>query len=329
MEILPEKDEALYSSLPEAHGMDSERLRRMMDVLVEWKIKDVVVVRNGALIWKWHDRDIDRLGAVFSCTKSVLSAIVGIVVDEGLLQLDQPISDFFEGFGANDVNKNKITVRHLLTMTPGFEWPEFDKPYFNMRKTKDWIGFITKQPLAHEPGEVYTYNSGCSHLLSSIVTKLTGKSAFQFGQERLFDKLGFHKVKWNHASGISEGGAGMHMMARDLAKLGQLYLQQGKWNEEQLISKNWIRESTEAANKGLSNYKPPIYGNYGYHWWNSTAEYNGWTDFYFALGYGGQYLFVIPEFQLVVVVRKAVDGKNNAILSKNLLFEHIAHSIQE
>lgn len=314
----------LPSASPEAHLADGQRLQLMEPELGTRAIRDVVIVKNGRLVWRWHDRGSDRIAAVYSCTKSIVSALVGIAVDDGLLKLDTPIAQYFEWlYDDQDERKSAITVRQLLTMTPGLAWPEFDKPYFRMRRTSDWVGFITKQPISHPPGQTFAYNSGCSHLLSAILTQLYGEPAQLLAERRLFTKLGCRAIRWPRHGGISEGGAGLQMAAEDLAKFGLLYLQKGQWEGEQLLSRDWIEQSTAVQSRGMPQYQPSIYGEYGYHWWVSSASHNGCCDFYFALGYGGQYLFVVPELELVAVIRKAVQGKGKAMLAKELLLDYI------
>ncbi|MBW7461570.1 serine hydrolase, partial [Paenibacillus sepulcri] len=177
----------------------------------------------------WHDKGEDRVGAVYSLTKSILSALIGIAIGEGCIQgVKQPIADYFaEVASAEDPRKRGILIEHLLTMTPGFHWPDFDKPYWKMRRTPDWVSFILDQPMAHTPGEAFTYNSGGSHLLSAILRKATGEPVYDYAKRHLFDKLGFIRPRWNSSSGIHEGGTGLHISAQDMAKFGQLYLQGG------------------------------------------------------------------------------------------------------
>lgn len=307
--------------------MDNNKrwMERLQPHLTEWKIKDIVVMEQGRLLWEWHDKAADRVGAIYSCTKSILSALIGIAIAQGHIgSLEQPISDYFESIRrSTDERKRAITLKHLLTMTPGLEWPDFDKPYWSMKRKEDWIAFILDQPMAHEPGEAFTYNSGGSHLLSAILTQATGLSAFDYAQRELFGRLEFRRPRWNSSGGISEGGAGLHLSSVDMAKFGQLYLQRGRWNGEQLLPEGWVEQSTAVHHKGLLHYEPPIFGEYGYHWWLSAEEHNGAADLFFAKGYGGQYIFVIPPLDLVAVIRKEPEGKSNAIYSKKLLFEHL------
>jgi CubicO group peptidase (beta-lactamase class C family) len=310
---------------PGSKGFDCLGSSQLLDDFQSWKIKDIVIVHKGETAWRWHDNQTDRVGAVYSCTKSLLSALIGIAVGQGYIGgLDQPISEYFPELEDDaDRRKRAIQIKHLLTMTPGFDWPDFDKPYWKMKRTSDWVRFVLDRPMAHEPGEVFTYNSGGSHLLSAILTKATGMPVYEFARERLFDKLGFRKPRWNSFGGVYEGGAGLHLSTQDMAKFGLLYLQRGQWKGEQLIPSSWVESSTTMRHKGLLHYEPPIFGAYGYHWWISPKEHNGKVDCYFAKGYGGQYIFVVPELELVAAIRKEPEGKNNAIFSKMLLMEHI------
>ncbi|NIK25306.1 serine hydrolase domain-containing protein [Paenibacillus lupini] len=301
-------------------GLDEAKLDQMKKWLVEWKMTTAIILREDAVAWEWYSRGEDTVGPLLSCTKSLLSALVGIAIAEGHIQsVEQPIADYFEG-----LPDDGIQIKHLLTMTSGWDWPDFDKPYKAMKKSADPIRFVLDRPLISEPGTAYLYNSGGSHLLSVILSKATGQSALDYATSRLFKPMGFHQVKWTSHKGINEGGTGLQLYGRDLAKLGLLYLREGDWFGKQLISAEWIQESTRKHHRGLLHYEPPIYGAYGYHWWQSPAEHNGAFDCYFAFGHGGQYLLVAPEERLVVVLRKALAGRNEAVLSRNILFEHIA-----
>lgn len=197
-----------------------------------------------------------------------------------------------------------------------------------MKRSDDWTRFVLDRPMAHEPGQAFTYNTGGSHLLSAILTKATGQSAMQYAKDKLFGKMGFKGSRWNISGGINEGGAGLYLSTADLLKFGLLYLRKGSWFGEQLVPEAWVEQSTSFKHKGLSNYVPPIYGCYGYHWWVSPQEHNGVADCFFAFGYGGQYLMIVPGLDVVAVIRKKTSGRNNAIISRNLLFEHIFVAIR-
>lgn len=299
-------------------------LQSLEERLTEWKIKSVIVRRGGQWIDEWHERGADTFGPLYSCTKSVLSALLGIAIDKGLIEsVEQPITNYFNPRPESSASLQDIKIKHLLTMTPGFEWPDFDKPYKAFRTASDPLDFVLTRPLVHVPGESFTYNSGASHLLSAILTKATGMSAVQFAKEQLFQPLGFRGAKWLERDGVSEGGTGLSLYGRDLAKLGMLFLQEGRWEGKRLLSSEWVRHSTKLHHRGLLLYEPPIYGGYGFHWWCSPAEQNGYADGYFAYGHGGQYLMVMPEKELVIVVRRKATKRNDGLLSRSLIFEHI------
>ncbi|WJH32323.1 beta-lactamase family protein [Paenibacillus sp. CC-CFT747] len=329
--ISEREDPFLPEGRPEDAGFQQEILKEMEGRLREWKMRDVLIVRGGRLVWEWHDKGQDRTGQVYSMTKSFLSALIGIAMERGEIQdLDRSLGEFYEWTREEaDPRLASIRLKHLLTMTPGFEWPDFDKPYFQMRKEADWPRYVLKQPIGHEPGEAFTYNSGASQLLSDILTRSTGLGALAYARQHLFGPLGFRSPRWKSHDGVNEGGAGLQLYSRDLAKFGLLYLREGDWFGKQLIPQAWVRESTSIQHKGLVHYEPPIYGHYGYHWWVSPEEHNGQFDCYFALGFGGQYLFVVPSRDLVMVVRKALAGKHNAILSKALLFDYVSRAIED
>ncbi|AZN41913.1 serine hydrolase domain-containing protein [Paenibacillus albus] len=298
----------------------------LQEKLHAWKIKDVVLLQGGSLVWEWHDKGVDRIGAVYSVTKSILSALIGIALEQGLIEsIETPISRYFPQIErADDERMQAIRIKHLLTMTSGIEWPEFDKPYWQMKRTDDPVSFVLSQPMEHEPGDAFAYNSGGSHLLSAILTQVTGMSTYDYADQKLFKKLAFRRPRWNsdHA-GIFEGGVGLHLTAEDMAKFGQLYLQGGRWEGEQVVPEAWVASSTTAHHKGFSHYEPPIFGEYGYHWWVSSQAHNRVVDFYFAKGYGGQYIAVVPSLELVAAIRKEPDGKGSAIYAKLLLLETI------
>lgn len=291
----------------------------------EWKLKAFLVYRKGELLGEWYEDGKDTLGPLYSCTKSVLSSLIGVALDRGEIEsLDQTLSDFLncERMVSREAGE-QITIRHLLTMTPGFDWPDFDKPYKSLRASQDPVAFALSQPIIHTPGQAFTYNSGGSHLLSAILTKATGMSALQYAKERLFGKLGFEAARWSERDGISEGGTGLSLYSRDLAKLGQLYQQDGCWEGERLLPGGYVQASTEQSHRALLHYEPPIYGGYGFHWWVSPKEHNGCADCYFAFGHGGQYVMNIPSLELTIIVRKKITKRNDAIWSRRFIFEYL------
>jgi CubicO group peptidase (beta-lactamase class C family) len=292
--------------------------------LSEWKINTVIVMQGERLLGEWYASGKDSIGALYSCTKSVLSVLIGIAVDKGIISdVEQPITTFLKHPIEISEALSQITIKHLLTMTPGFEWPDFDKPYKTFKAAPDPVAYVFDQPLISEPGAAFAYNSGGSHLLSAILTEAAGMSALSFAKEHLFEPLGFQSARWMERTGVNEGGTGLYLTGRDLARIGALYAQKGRFGDKQLVSAAWVDESTALHHKGLLQYEPPIYGGYGYHWWHSPESHNGLCDCYFAFGHGGQYLLIVPEYELVIVIRKKITKRNDAMFARRLIFEHM------
>lgn len=309
-------------------NIDEERLHRTARTFRSLGMKSVVLVKGGALAWEWHDLGEDTVEPLFSCTKSVLSLLLGIAAEEGLLQgMEEPASKWIEPLGrATDERVHQITVGHLLTMTSGMEWADFDKPYRAMRQSEDWVAYSAGVPMLHDPGKVFCYNSGGSHLLSAILTQTTGESAMQYATARLFEPLAIRHAAWSSNNGINEGGTGLHLASRDLAKLGLLCLRSGQLNDSSLVPSTWLEQTTRSHHKALKHYEPRIYGEYGGHWWVDEGDQAS-GPFYFAYGHGGQYLIVAPKLDAVVVIRKKPSGRGSGIISRDLFHHSIVPSL--
>ena len=179
------------------------------------------MLRGQRLLDEWYEGGKDSIGPLYSCTKSILSALIGIAIDKGFItSVEQPITDYLDHPAEISDTLGQITIKHLLTMTPGFDWPDFDKPYKALKVAEEPIRFVLEQPLISEPGTAFAYNSGGSHLLSAILTKATGLSALSFAKDYLFGPLGFQSARWMERAGINEGGAGLYLYGRDLARIG-------------------------------------------------------------------------------------------------------------
>lgn len=242
----------------------------------------------------------DKLFSVNSVTKSVVSLLIGIAIDEGLIvDLQTPISTYFPNL---ELSKRNITIEHILTMTLGLEWGEFGewggRP-FPMINSKDWIKFVFDKKKELEPGTKMIYHSGCSHLLSAILQNVSGKKASSFAEEKLFKPLGISEYRWYEDSkGITIGGFGLCLKSTDLMKIGIMMLQNGVWNKKRIVSDKWVAQSTMARFNTYTKI-----GSYGYHWWVLNND-NGQVyqpHIFFAMGYGGNYIIVSEAHKLVVV----------------------------
>jgi CubicO group peptidase (beta-lactamase class C family) len=276
-------------------------------MLGEVLVKDVaidalLVIRNGRLVLESYryPNTSTTLHSIYSCTKSFISALIGIALDHGKLKnVQQHVIDFFLDYKIANIDKAKknMTIRDLLTMSGGFRWPGGmpEEPTLDeWTGSPDWVGYVLDRPLATASGTQFTYNSGGSHLLSAILQRAVGVTAEAFAVQYLFQPLGITDWRWqSDPQGVSTGGFGLRLRPLDMAKLGYLYLNQGKWGNRQVVPAKWCSESVQ---KQISAGGQWLSDGYGYQWWVDDQGY------YMALGYGGQYIIVVPNRQLVVVV---------------------------
>jgi CubicO group peptidase (beta-lactamase class C family) len=293
--------EGWRSSAPEAQGMNSLSLAGMLSQIEEqgYAVDSVSVVRHGHLVLDAyvHPYRPDELHEIRSCTKSVVSALIGIAIEEGHIEgVEQPLLDFFPGRAVahRDARKATITLEHLLTMSSGlmcrdsylYRW----QGLMEMRRSADWVQYMLDLPMAEEPGTRFEYCNGGSFLLSAIFQETTGRTALAYAEEHLFAPLGISDVSWPaNPQGVSIGWGEMRMRPHDMLKIGYLYLNQGRWGDRQVVPAGWVAASTRKHIDGT------LQDGYGYQWWVADG------GIYMALGYGGQYILVAPELDIVVV----------------------------
>jgi len=298
------------SSTPEEQGMDSDLLSEMLGTIQEqnYGIDSVTIVRNGYIVADARIQPFRSTSKhnIFSCTKSVVSALIGIAIDQGYIEgLQQPVLSLFpqRTVANGDANKEAMTLEHLLTMTTGFRcqdsylyrWTGLNQ----MRESEDWVQFVLDLPMDGEPGARFEYCNGASFLLSAIIQETTGMSALEFAEEHLFGPLGISDVDWSsNPQGISLGYSELRMHPHDMAKIGYLYLNDGRWDGEQIVPSEWVKASTR---KYVS---ATLEDGYGYQWWVDDS------GMYLALGYGGQFIFVIPEKEMVVVFTSSLEDSD-------------------
>jgi CubicO group peptidase (beta-lactamase class C family) len=285
--------------MSDLHLVIQKRLKQLDKKFTRDKINSCLVYYKDTLVYEYYRNKKlkEKVHKVNSVTKSVMSILIGIAIDKGYINgVSQSISDFFPNM---EESKRRITIEHLLTMTPGLDWPEFStwggRP-MPMINSKDWVKFISERKMIEEPGENMYYNSGASHLLSAILQKATGQKATEFAENYLFHPLGIKEYDWySDSKGIVIGGFGLSLKAEDMLKIGKFMLQGGYWENKAILSKSWIETSTSP--KIATNYK---FGFYGYHWWVLENENKKQHTFY-AMGYGGQYIIIAPEYELITV----------------------------
>ena len=271
----------------------------------------LLVQRNGVLVAEeyFHGFTPDSLHDVRSVTKSVISILVGIAIREGAIpSAEEPIGTYLAAV-VDSIRPElaQTPIRYFLMMSSGLDWHELDggNSYSEWWRSDDMIQFVVDLPIVHTPGDRFIYNTGASHLLSVVLTEATGVPTLEFARQHLFDPLGFTGSSWLQENrGYYTGGMGLRITARDMMKLGEMFLNGGVYGGAPILPANWVTESTFPH---LSTQAVIPFGQgYGYLWW--SGEGSG-RDFYFANGYGGQFILVDPDLELVVVAQNDWRGK--------------------
>ncbi len=316
--------EGWRTSTPEEQGMDSERLADMLATMRKRNhgIDSVLIVRNGFLVLEANVSPFTSGSKhdLYSCTKSFVSTLVGMALEEGMIEsVEQPVLDFFpeRRVARRDADKEAMTLEDLLTMRTGLDCHDSDEHDFRgvreMWASDDWVQHVLDLPMLEAPGTRFEYCNQASFLLSAILRQTTGMSALTFAEQRLFGPLGISDVSWPASpQGINIGYGDMSLRPTDMAKFGYLYLNQGVWDGAQVVPSAWVEASTRKHVTGTTEHS-----GYGYQWWidsPSLLARLGWTDdprFYLALGYAGQYIVVVPERNMVVVFAGSIKyGRN-------------------
>ena len=298
-------------------GIDEDGLTTFIDDVLagnRGRLESMLIVRDGVLVLDeyFYGFTADRPHSIQSVTKSVTSLLMGVAIDQGAIDgIDQPVYEFFPEYAGKPWidQRYPITLRHALTMSAAIDWNE-SVPYSDpsnsntaMNATSDWIGYVLDRDQAGQPGEAASYTSGLSILIGGIIKNATGQYVDEFARDTLFKDLSFSNFHWlGAADGTRHTGGGLLVTARDLAKLGQLVLDDGAWRGEQIVSAAWIDEST-ARQLPLADALDDDSQGYGYQWWHATfAGPNDQSVRAIAgIGYGGQYLLILPTLDAVVV----------------------------
>ena len=271
------------------------------------------VVETGELNLTHMDFNRDTLHFMASATKSVTSILFGIAMDNGFIQgVNEKMFTFFADYSdLNDPQKDQITIAHMLAMATGLPWydgrgPVYDpsNDEYKMLFHEDPIRFVLEKDVLVPPGTEFEYNSGVTMLLGEIVKRTSGMSLTTFAENYLFSPLGITSYKWishRNAADITHASGGLYLRPRDMAKIGQLYLQEGLWNENRIVSQEWVRDSVTESSSVPEDDRDMYHAyGYGYQWWLGSYS-AGTINAYSARGWGGQYIVVIPEKNMVVV----------------------------
>jgi CubicO group peptidase (beta-lactamase class C family) len=314
---------AWRTSTPEEQGMDGQKLAQMLEAAQKKSLNlhSLLVIRNGYLVSETYFKSYqsDTKHELYSCTKSFISTLIGMAIDKGYIKgTDQRVVNFFpeRTFENLDVQKQAMTLEDVLTMRSGLDWRESDPAIGAMYQSRDWVKHVLDMPMAEAPGTRFNYCSGCSHVLSAILQQTTGMNTRDFAEQYLFKPLGISNVGWDlDSQGIPIGGWGLQITPRDMAKLGYLYLHDGQWEGQQIVSARWVEAATQSHTEtdgGLG---------YGYQWWTYPS-----LGAYTALGRDGQTIFVVPASNLVIVTTAQMDSHDEIF---KLIEEYILPAVQD
>jgi CubicO group peptidase (beta-lactamase class C family) len=337
-------------STPARHGMDVETLHRMVDHLQEVfpAFAEISIIRNGCCIFEarsskprvsfrsqfirgvftslaWINRtprdtyrdQVNGKWNARSIASSVMSLLIGIAIDKGLLRgVDAQVFELIPEARSLrlDASQRQITVEHLLTMTSGLKSVDTDMGTFSMMTSRNWINTCLTLPMTARPGERFIYSSANAHLLSAILTYVSSMSALEFANRFLFEPLGIRSVHWEaDPHSFTNGASNIFLSTSDLARIGYLMSKNGYWNNEPLVPESWIHASlTSRRSRNQWFY-------YGFCWYISEEEYLGrMVRIYSASGVGGQRIFIIPDYDLVIAANSRMDFSVNRNFHLNL-----------
>lgn len=278
----------------------------------------------------WYQRgDMHTLQSV---SKTITSIIIGVARNrKEFPDLDTPVINFFDASKiANvDARKRRMTIRHLLTMSAGFDWNE-SLPYSDpnntgiaMEASSDWVDFTINRPMANEPGKVFHYNSGATQILAHIFRVATGSDIEDYAARHLFAPLGIKQWFWKRSpSGLVDAEGGVYLRPRDLAKLWYLFLKNGVWEGKQIVSAEWVRESVTPAFE-LNGPK------YGLKWWLYPYGKDGSQLVWSGSGFGGQRPMAFPEYDMVIVYTAWNIGSSGPVLRTRDAIDRVVGIIVE
>ena len=292
---------------PEHQGMNAAALSALHTTYDSFPLHAAVVVRNGVVVDTYFEDGYDET-SVFtlqSVSKSITSALVGIAIEQGDIEnIDVPLSDYFpQLLSVSDTRWQRITLRHLLTHTSGIASTD-SALWYEWRASENWLDYIFALPIYSEPGTSFDYSTGNTHLLSAVLERATGKTLGEYADEVLFAPLGMTSAGVGTSpEGVGDGGNGFYMTTLDLARFGLLYLNNGIWQDQQIVPADWVEASTTMQAQRASDGS-----RYGYQWWVRSF---GGHPAYVAQGHYGQYIIAVPELSLLIAMNSYYEGSSS------------------
>ncbi len=313
----------ITKALPADVGVKPELLNNLISDIQAEKIQNIhglLIIKEDKLITEEYFGDFSEaeLHYTASVSKSFASTLLGIAIDKGFFEgeiqtvLNRNVSELFPEYAdliAKDSLKEELKLKHFLTMTAGFQWDEHSYPYSDSRNDcnrlnmhDDPMKFLFDRSLVSNPGTEFYYNGGLSLAISYLIEKYTEMRVDRFAEKYLFKPLGIDEYRWEAvANGLIDTDGGLHLKPIDQAKLGYLFLHEGVWGDQRLVSKEWAKEVTKIQHR---NTDMP---DYSYQWWCGDFYVKNKAYFtYFASGHGGQKVLVLPEYDVVIVITQQV-----------------------
>ena len=308
-----------------SHGIDPAVLEGGLALLAESPTRQsLILMRNGHIVYEayYNGSRASDSNNIASVSKSMLSALIGIAIESGYFQsTEDRIADYLASYFAAVAapRLHELTLHDMLTMTHGFAWEE-NETERALNRSEDWIADILRLPASSEPGTRFSYSTGVSHVMSAVLTEASGMSTCEFAHRFLFEPLGIEAEFWGvDPQGYFTGGHSVSMTAREMARFGQLFLSEGRWQGEQLVPGWWVAASTSPQVDIGNNY-----AGYGYYWWlNHIAAY----DMHSALGAGGQILHIIPDLEIVMVTTHGYQGNQRDFAEEAESYEFIRNHL--
>lgn len=316
--VMKSKNNTFKRMSPESQGVSSAAIAKFIDAAnasgIQWH--SFMLLRHGNVIaegW-WNPYDPSYKHTLYSLSKSFTSTAIGLLVKDGKIKVEEPVISFFQGDLPAVVSDNlkKMTIKNLLTMNTGHNEDTTPK----MRSgPSTWTKTFLSLPVEHEPGSHFLYNTGATYMLGAIVNKVSGQDVEEFLKNRLFIPMGITDYDWEKSpEGLSVAGWGLRLRLEDIAKLGQLYLQKGKWNGTEILTESWVADASSAqttSNPGDGDWSQ----GYGYQFWRCKP------GFYRGDGAFGQFCIVMPQHDAVLVANaESFDlQKQMVVMWENLL----------
>ncbi len=337
-------------STPETEGFDTDTLMALHQLVAlrkSKKVQSVLIARNGKLVFEqyylvrstgdgtpmpmYFPSASDTYHQMRSITKTITSTLIGNLIYEGEIEsTETPLFDYYDIERYPDADKKRhITLKHALDFNSGLdwkEWGEYNSDAMNMWLSPDPYEYILNKEVAVEPGEQFVYQGAMSVLLGGVIEKVSGMSLREYAEHALFEPLGITSYDWfaHEVTGDYLGSSGLYLRTRDLAKLGQLYLNKGKWGDFRIFGAQWVADSLEAKGKFWPNKSI----QYGHNWWFPNIVVNGEKlNIAGMRGSGGQEMFIIPDLNLIFAMTSGAYIGQDETFPFELLVDYVLPSI--